>query len=173
MLTVQIYTSSEAGDIAPTPLTTTGQGTVFSLGYPAGAKSGTGTVPGEAGVEILAKLDYIENPVGAAPNHSIVYGGPDSNLYADANSGIITTGDKCSPTVFGAAGLNTINSTIISTNDLSATWIRCWSTIIYYNWCFSIQQIFYFHIMLEMLKLQHLPMIPTQLRGFYIKCWSS
>ena len=118
LLEISIENGSEAGDIAIVAGTTTGQGTVFSAGYPAGAKSATGITPGAATVEVLASLNYVDNP---GTTHDIMYGGPGSNLYADANSGIITTGDKIQGVTAGSLALGTINSTIITTNDLSTT----------------------------------------------------
>jgi hypothetical protein len=112
-LTVRIEYTDEAGLVAPAVGTTTGIGTVFSLGYAAGSTGG-GSPLGD--LEIMPSINYTVNPAGIAPTYSIMYGGPASQLGQDAIGGIITTGDNIQGTTAGP--LNPIRVETVTENDI-------------------------------------------------------
>ena len=87
-LVIRISASSEDGLVSGS--TATDQW--FSLGMTAGSDDFAGTLT--ADIEVIPSLDYCYNPVGSGVAHSIMYGGPASQLGIDTNTGIITTGDN-------------------------------------------------------------------------------
>ena len=87
----------------------------FSLGMQAGERGAASTLT--EFVEVLADINYTVNPVGTAPDHSQMFGGPQSQLGLDAESGIITTGDTIQGATLGAP-LNPIRIEQLNTNDI-------------------------------------------------------
>ena len=89
----------------------------FSLGMEAGERGIASTL--NAFVEVMPKINYTVNPVGSAPSHSQMFGGPQSQLGLDAESGIITTGDNIQGAIVGDP-LNPVRIEQLNTNDLYA-----------------------------------------------------
>lgn len=86
----------------------------FTLGLEAGERNNAGTL--DAVIEVLPSLNYTVNP---GPSHNTMFGGPQSQLFSDIETGIITTGDSIQGATIGDP-LNPIRTEVITTNDLHA-----------------------------------------------------
>ncbi len=84
----------------------------FTLGLEAGQQSAAGTL--DNFIEVLPSLDYTVNP---GTTYASMYGGPQSSLFNDAETGIITTGDNIQGATLGSP-LNPVRVEILTTNDL-------------------------------------------------------
>ena len=118
LITIIIETSTEDGTIVPDFVAGSGAGAALTLGYPAGSYS-NGLATANAWIEVMPSLDYCFNPVGAAPTHSKMFGGPQSQLSKDVVSGIITTGDLIQTGASPAPALSPIQALSVVTNKIT------------------------------------------------------
>ena len=88
----------------------------FSLGMKAGERVASTLTEF---VEVMPDINYTVNPVGSAPDHSQMFGGPQSQLGLDSEAGIITTGDMIQGATLGDP-LNPVRIEQLNTNDLDA-----------------------------------------------------